>query len=124
MPRNLKLIIEEQIGEKGLSGEPLSKVLKALVGGAKPKEIAAILSSDGKEEMVINAAANSAFKDKATATMRLGLRLAITIFPVLLIFISYWLINKKYIINEEYYENMVNEIREKLKKSDDVEIIV
>jgi Na+/melibiose symporter-like transporter len=56
--------------------------------------------------------------------MRLGLRLAITIFPVLLIFISYWLINKKYIINEEYYENMVNEIREKLKKSDEVEIIV
>jgi Na+/melibiose symporter-like transporter len=81
-------------------------------------------ADDGKEEMVINAAANSAFKDKATASMRLGLRLAITIFPVLLIFLSYWLINKKYIITEEYYENMVNEIREKLKKSDDVEIIV
>ena len=81
-------------------------------------------TEDGKEAMVIKAAANSAFKDKATASMRLGLRIAITIFPVLLIFISYWLINKKYIINEEYYENMVVEIREKLKKSDEVEIIV
>jgi len=81
-------------------------------------------ADNGKEEMIINSAADSAFRDKATSTMRLGLRLAITILPVLLIFISYWLINKKYIISEEYYEKIVGEIREKLKKSEDVELIV
>jgi len=81
-------------------------------------------ADNGKEEMIINAAADSAFRDKATSTMRLGLRLAITILPILLIFISYWLINKKYIISEEYYEKIVGEIREKLKKSEDVELIV
>ena len=55
MPRNLKLIIEEQIGEKGLSGEPLNKVLKALVTGAKPKEIAAVLSKVTGEKITIPA---------------------------------------------------------------------
>ena len=44
LPRNLKLIVEEQIGERGLSGEPLNRLVNALVEKKSPKEIAAIAS--------------------------------------------------------------------------------
>lgn len=44
LPRNLKLIVEEQIGERGLSGEPLNRLVNALVQRRSPKEIAAIAS--------------------------------------------------------------------------------
>jgi len=42
LPRNLKLIIEEQIGEKGLKGAPLRKLISALADRRSPKEIAAV----------------------------------------------------------------------------------
>ena len=44
LPRNLKLIIEEQIGERGLSGPPLRSLIEALVQRKSPKEIAQITS--------------------------------------------------------------------------------
>ncbi len=44
LPRNLKLIIEEEIGEKGLTGPPLKKLIDALAEGKSPKEIAGITS--------------------------------------------------------------------------------
>jgi hypothetical protein len=44
MPRNLKILIEELIGEKNLSGDNLDKLLKALISGAGAKEIASIVS--------------------------------------------------------------------------------
>lgn len=44
LPRNLKLIVEEQIGEKGLSGLPLNNLVQALVQRKSPKEIAQITS--------------------------------------------------------------------------------
>jgi hypothetical protein len=44
LPRNLKLIIEEEIGEKGLKGAPLENLINALTEGKNPKEIAAITS--------------------------------------------------------------------------------
>lgn len=44
LPRNLKLIIEEEIGEKGLKGAPLKRLIDALSEGKTPKEIAAITS--------------------------------------------------------------------------------
>lgn len=44
LPRNLKLIVEEQIGEMGLSGEPLNRLVNALVERRSAKEIAAIAS--------------------------------------------------------------------------------
>lgn len=44
MPRNLKLIIEELIGEKNLSGDNLDKIIDALVAGKTAKEIGAITS--------------------------------------------------------------------------------
>ena len=44
LPRNLKLIIEEEIGEKSLKGPSLKKLIDALSEGKSPKEIAAITS--------------------------------------------------------------------------------
>ncbi|MCD6396372.1 MAG: hypothetical protein J7L71_02415, partial [Spirochaetaceae bacterium] len=44
LPGNLKLIIEEQIGEKGLKGVSLHKLINALADRKSPKEIAAITS--------------------------------------------------------------------------------
>ncbi len=44
LPRNLKLIIEEEIGEKGLKGPSLQKLIDALAEGKSPKEIASITS--------------------------------------------------------------------------------
>ncbi len=44
LPRNLKIIIEELIGEKRLAGENLEKLLKGLKSGAAPKELGSIVS--------------------------------------------------------------------------------
>ena len=44
LPRNLKLIIEELIGEKNLSGENLDKLVQSLIRGASAKEVGAIVS--------------------------------------------------------------------------------
>ncbi|MDC7226351.1 MAG: tetratricopeptide repeat protein [Spirochaetales bacterium] len=44
LPRNLKLMIEELIGEKNLSGENLDKLVQALIRGASAKEIGNIVS--------------------------------------------------------------------------------
>ena len=44
MPRNLKIIIEELIGEKNLSGDNLEKLLGALIKGSSAKDVASIVS--------------------------------------------------------------------------------
>ncbi len=44
LPRNLKLAIEELIGEKGLSGDRLRSLVALLISGASAKEIAALVS--------------------------------------------------------------------------------
>ncbi len=44
LPLNLKLLVEELIGEKGLSGENLQRLVRALADGKSPKEIAQLVS--------------------------------------------------------------------------------
>jgi len=67
-------------------------------------------NDDGTQEMIINDAADSAFRDEASPSMRLELRIAITILPIILTFASFWILDKKYIISEEYYDNITKEI--------------
>jgi melibiose permease/lactose/raffinose/galactose permease len=74
-------------------------------------------NSDGLEEMVINAAADSSFMDQSTGSMRISLRLAITALPVLLIAGAYIIFKKKYIITEEYYDDMLKAINERRNKT-------
>ncbi|MCK5731633.1 MAG: MFS transporter, partial [Tenericutes bacterium] len=72
--------------------------------------------SDGLEEMTINDAANTAFKDQATGSMRFIMRLTITILPILLIVGAFYIFHKKFIITEEYYDNMLVEINKRQLK--------
>ncbi len=71
-----------------------------------------------KYEMVINDAADQMFKDRATGSMRFILRLAITALPIGLIYGSYFILRKKYFIDESYYDEINAEIiRRKEKKA-------
>ena len=60
--------------------------------------------------MVINSAANSAFRDQASGSMKIILRIAITILPITLIGAAYYIFKKKFIITEEYYDEILKEI--------------
>lgn len=74
---------------------------------------------DNGWEMIINDAADSVFLENATITMRLFLRLSITVVPALLIFGALQILKKKYIIDEVYYEEITqltkNRIEQKLQ---------
>jgi melibiose permease/lactose/raffinose/galactose permease len=74
-------------------------------------------NDDGIEEMVINDAADSSFRDQATGSMRISLRLAITVLPVILITGAYWIFRKKYFITEEYYDEMLKNIIDRRKNA-------
>jgi len=65
-------------------------------------------TSDDVLTMSINKAADSVFHDLASANTRarLVLRLAITILPSLLIGASFFVLKKKFIIDENYYEEI------------------
>ncbi len=53
LPRNLKIVIQELIGEKNLSGESLHKLVDLLVEGAAPAVIAAQVSGITGERIVL-----------------------------------------------------------------------
>lgn len=77
------------------------------------------VQGDNGWEMIINDAADSVFLENATITMRLFLRLSITVVPALLIFGALQILKKKYIIDEVYYEEITqltkNRIEQKLQ---------
>jgi hypothetical protein len=64
--------------------------------------------------MAINAAADTVFRDKATIKMRVFLRIFITVLPSLLIFGAYYILNKKYIIDEVYYDEITKATAKRL----------
>lgn len=64
------------------------------------------IQGDNGWEMIINDAADSVFLENATISMRLFLRLAMTVVPALLIFGALHILKKKYIIDEVYYEEI------------------
>ncbi|MFA7529139.1 MAG: hypothetical protein WCZ85_02755, partial [Bacilli bacterium] len=78
-----------------------------------------IEKKDGEKryELIINESANKAFREQAEGkfSLRFILRSAITLVPVLLIFVSYIVLEKKYIIDEEMYEKMIATIAERKK---------
>lgn len=55
-------------------------------------------------------AANENFKESRNLSMRLWLRAGVTVFPVLMLVASLLIQNKKFIIDEEYYDMMLAEI--------------
>jgi hypothetical protein len=62
---------------------------------------------NGVRSMVINAAANRVFREEVTLPMQLGMRFGIAILPLILIGGAYLVMKKKYIIDEVYYEQIV-----------------
>lgn len=74
-------------------------------------EEATYTTIDGREVMEIRNAADLNFKGEATNEMRLILRTAITIVPIILIFFTYLVLAKKFKIDEEMYEKIVNDIK-------------
>lgn len=68
---------------------------------------------DGTEEMIITAAADRVFREEVTVPMQLGMRFGIAILPLILIGGAYLVMQKKYIIDEAYYEQIVELAKQK-----------
>lgn len=93
-----------------LDGVDISETEKSAVYDALALVTFNDQNQDGIEEMVINDAANTAFRDKATLPMSISLRVAVTILPTMLILGAYWIFKNKFIITEEFYEEMLKTI--------------
>lgn len=55
-------------------------------------------------------AANLSFRDQSTLTMRIWVRVAMTVLPVILLLLSLYTQRKKFFIDEDYYDQMMEEI--------------
>jgi len=55
-------------------------------------------------------AANIHFRDQRTLTMRVWVRLAVTLLPALMLVLSLYIQRKKFFIDEDYYDQMIHEI--------------
>jgi sugar (glycoside-pentoside-hexuronide) transporter len=55
-------------------------------------------------------AANIHFRDQRTLTMRVWIRLAVTLLPALMLFLALYIQRKKFIIDENYYDQMIDHI--------------
>ena len=91
------------------------------LGDASLVDYAAISAHDGACKMLISNAtatdklpefnaANKNFKESRNLGMRLWLRAGVTVFPVLMLVASLLIQNKKFIIDEDYYDMMLVEI--------------
>ena len=69
-------------------------------------------------QLIINDAANNAFKDQAVGnfSMRFILRTSITAIPILFVYFAYFVLKKKFIIDEAMYQNMLKEIEARKKE--------
>lgn len=54
--------------------------------------------------------ADKVYKESDSLSTRIILRIMVTIVPVIIAFLSYYVQNKKYIVNEEFYKKMVEEL--------------
>ena len=55
-------------------------------------------------------AANLSFLHQRTLTMRIWVRMAMTVLPVILLLLSLYTQRKKFFIDEDYYDKMMEEI--------------
>ena len=67
-------------------------------------------NNDGLEEMQINSAADSVFRDRATGPMRFSLRVGISILPIVLMLSAYYILHKKFFITETYYQEITTKM--------------
>lgn len=58
-------------------------------------------------------AANLHFRDQSTTSMRIWVRAAATLLPIVLLFLALFIQRKKFVIDEEYYDMMMAEINKR-----------
>ena len=85
---------------------------------ADSKYVMAISGKDGSGNDFN--AANDNFKAEGDLSMRLWLRMSVTVAPMIFLLLSLLVQNKKFIIDEDYYDMMLSEI-EKRKQSDEAQ---
>ncbi len=110
---------------KALTPEAVSVGRLGEIGYSSPEEIA---SANGLDPQDIDkysfamelggedSAANRNFKDKSDTSMRIWLRAAVCGIPIVCLLIALFVQRKKFIIDEEYYDNMVKEIEKRNKE--------
>ena len=69
-----------------------------------------ISNADSANGIPVFNAANDNFRDKGDIGMRLWLRAAVTVIPVICLIVSLIIQDKKFIIDEKYYDMMMEEI--------------
>jgi Na+/melibiose symporter-like transporter len=55
------------------------------------------------------------YKESDSLTTRIVLRVMVTILPIVIVITSYYIQNKKFIVNEEFYNKMMEELEERRK---------
>ena len=67
--------------------------------------------------------ANMHFRDKGNLSMRLWIRAAVTVVPMLFLFAALMVQHKKFVIDEDYYDMMMEEINgRKAANAEEVEV--
>lgn len=102
-----------------INGELVKDSLIGL-GAWKDLDPSQILTEDAKNDITYTYtmeikdktfnAANTNFKNKRTLGMRIWIRTAVTLVPILLMAASWYVQKKKFIIDEEYYDMMMEKI--------------
>lgn len=72
-----------------------------------------LISGTVKDNGVDFNAANTNFKDESQTGMRVWLRMAVTVVPIAFIAVALIIQNKKFIITEDYYDMMLDEINKR-----------
>ena len=86
-------------------------------GNKKIIDFDEVVFEDGKTyQLIITDAADSSFKDEATPTMKWGLRVTITLVPIIMLIACYLVIKLKFIIDEKKYNEMQEVIQKNRKQ--------
>jgi hypothetical protein len=60
--------------------------------------------------------ANDVYRESRSLDTRIFLRVMVTVLPIIIALLSYYIQNKKFIVNEEYYDNTIKEIENRKMK--------
>ncbi len=72
---------------------------------------------EGDEKIDINVG-NEVYKNSDNLSTRIVLRILVTVVPIVIALLSWYIQNKKFIVNEEFYEKMIEELeRRKIERN-------
>jgi hypothetical protein len=120
-PKYVESLGDCQIFRTTYQNGQLVKDSETNLGAWKDLDISRLLKDQGnvsyKYSMEIRGkgfnAANSNFKDKSSLEMRIWIRSAVSVLPIFLMFLSWIIQKKKFIIDEKYYDMMLEEIEKR-----------